>query len=43
LFGEAEPKNDVTEPLTSEHLQETVDAAKAKDHALIEIEETCSL
>ncbi|KAG2605585.1 ubiquitin-like-specific protease 1D [Panicum virgatum] len=43
LFGEAEPKNDVTVPTTSEHLQETVDAAKAKDHALIEIEETCSL
>jgi len=42
LFGEVEPKNDVTEPLTSEHLQETVDAATAKDHALIEIEETCS-
>jgi hypothetical protein len=40
LFGEAEPKNDVTEPTTSEHLQET-DAATAKDQALIEIEETC--
>ncbi|RCV21542.1 hypothetical protein SETIT_4G147600v2 [Setaria italica] len=40
LCVEAEP-NDVTQPMSSEHLQETVDAAAAKDHALIEVEETC--
>jgi ubiquitin-like-specific protease 1C/D len=42
LFVEAEPKNDVTKPMLSEHLQETVDdATAAKDTALIEVEETC--
>lgn len=41
LFGEPEPKNGVTEPTTSEHLPEVVDAATAKEITLIDVEETC--
>ncbi|CAN6164039.1 unnamed protein product [Urochloa humidicola] len=41
LFGEAESKNDLTEPTISEHLQ-GADASTTKDYALIEVEETCS-
>ncbi|CAN6216934.1 unnamed protein product [Urochloa humidicola] len=41
LFGEAKPKNDLTEPTISENLQ-GADASTTEDYALIEVEETCS-
>ncbi|CAL5038453.1 unnamed protein product [Urochloa decumbens] len=42
VFGEAEPKNELTEPTMSKHLQAAVDAAATKECTLIEVEETCS-